>query len=109
MAPCCVIRLSAIRRTEPYALNRVTALISQCVPRDGASNNNVAISGWTAAASETLYAEEVCQRVQIARVDSLRPHVLIDIWRWLRKQPSLPPWESPSHILLSSGWIVISF
>ena len=42
--------------------------------------------------------EEVGQSVvdvmlQIASCRSLRPHVPIDIWVWLKRQPSLPPWS----------------
>ena len=29
--------------------------------------------------------------LQIASIDDLRPHIPIDLWAWLKKEPSLPP------------------
>ena len=54
------------------------------------------VTGWVAAVSATLYTEEVGQSVvdallQIVSIHSLRPHIPISIWTWLKKQPSLPP------------------
>ena len=81
---------------SPTSLNRVIALISPYVPWDGALNNTVAVARWATAASEIPYTEEVGSSVvdallQIASVDFLRPLIPVHIWRWLKRQPSLPP------------------
>ena len=51
---------------------------------------------WAAAALAVPDAEEVSQSVvdtllQISSIESLRPHIPIKIWAWLKKRPSLPP------------------
>ena len=51
---------------------------------------------WAAAALVVVDTEEVSQYVvdtllQIASICSLRPHIPIGIWVWLKKRPSLPP------------------
>ena len=51
---------------------------------------------WAKAASAIPYTDEVGQSVvdvllQIAAVDELVPHIPVDIWSWLTKQPTLPP------------------
>ena len=99
------------RRVEPYilplfddpnahSLNSVIILVSPYMPwsnalvgRDVYKN---AATGWAAAVSAAPYTEEVGQDVvdvllQIASIDSLRPHIPVDIRARLMKQPSLPP------------------
>ena len=54
-----------------------------------------AVARWVAEASAIPYTEEVGSSVvdalfQIAWVDLLRPHIPIEIWRWLKSQPPLP-------------------
>ena len=51
---------------------------------------------WAAAASAVPYTEEVGRDVvsallQIACCNSLRPHVPLNIWTWLKKHSTLPP------------------
>ncbi|KAF9778945.1 hypothetical protein BJ322DRAFT_463948 [Thelephora terrestris] len=51
---------------------------------------------WAAAISRVTPTEEVERRVvdallQIASVDSLRPHIPNDSWSWLNRRPVLPP------------------
>ena len=51
---------------------------------------------WAAAALAVPDTEDVSQDVvdtllQISSIYSLRPHVPIEIWAWLKKRPSLPP------------------
>lgn len=82
-------------KQSPTSLNRVITLISPYVPWDGALNDTTAVARWAAAAMAIPYTEEVGQSVidtlfQIAFVDILRPHIPLDIWRWLKKQPPLP-------------------
>ena len=50
---------------------------------------------WASAASAVPYTEEVGRGVlgallRISRCDSLRPHIPIEIWRWLNKHSTLP-------------------
>ena len=81
---------------SPTSLNRVIALILPYVPWDGALNNTIAVTRWAAAASAIPYTEEVGTSVidallQVSWVDFLQSQVPIDIWSWLKRQPSLPP------------------
>jgi hypothetical protein len=81
---------------SPTSLDRIIIIISPYVPWEGASNKRVAVSRWAAAALATPYTDEVGQNVvdalfQIAHIDFLRPHIPIEIWRWLKRRPSLPP------------------
>ena len=92
-------------KQSPTSLNRVITLISPYVPWDGVLNSTIAVARWAAAASETPYTEEVGLSVvdalfQIAWIDLLRPHIPIDIWGVLKKQPSHP---SMYHGLLKGG------
>ena len=82
-------------KRSPTSLNRVITLISPYVPWDGALNDTTSVSRWATAAMEIPYTDEVGQSVidtlfQIASVNILRPHIPLDIWRWLKKQPPLP-------------------
>ena len=54
------------------------------------------ITRWAVAALAVPYTEDIGQSVvdtllQIACYDHLQPHIPVDIWTWLKKQPSLPP------------------
>ena len=82
-------------KRSPTSLNRVITLISPYVPWQGALNNTIAVSRWAAAALTVPYTEDVGQNVvdalfQIAFIDFLRPHIPIEIWRMLKRRPSLP-------------------
>jgi hypothetical protein len=81
---------------SPTSLNRVIALVSPYVPWQDALNNPIAVSRWAAAALAIPYTDEVGENVvdalfQIASVDSLRPHIPIEIWGWLKRRPPLSP------------------
>ena len=81
---------------SPTSLNRVIVLVSPYVHWPGALNNTLAVARWVAAVSVIPYTEEIGQSVvdglfHIACVDLLRPHIPIEIWGWLKRQPSLPP------------------
>ena len=83
-------------KRSPTSLNRIITLISPYVPWTGALNNKIAVSRWAAAALATPHTEEVDRNVvdalfQITTIDFLRPHIPIEIWRWLKRRPSLPP------------------
>jgi hypothetical protein len=82
-------------KRSPTSLNRVITLISPYVSWNGALNNKIAVARWAAAASEIPYSEEVGQSVvialfQIAMIDFLRPHIPIEMWGWMKRQPTLP-------------------
>ena len=80
----------------PPSLNRVVVLASPYVAWDNTSDGKKAVVRWAAAVSVITYTEEVGQSVvdallQIAAVNSLRPHIPVDVWEWLKRRPSLPP------------------
>jgi hypothetical protein len=73
----------------------VTVLISPHVDWEQLKDCKNLISRWEAAVSVIPYTEEVGQSVvdtllHVASIRSLRPHISIDVWAWLEKQPSLP-------------------
>ena len=81
------------KQTTP-SLNLVIIFASPHVDWD--RMDETAVTGWAVAVSATPYTKEVGQSVvdallQIASIHSLRPHIPISIWTWLKKQPSLPP------------------
>jgi len=81
---------------NPPSLDQAIVLGSPHVSwRIGPYNENM-VTRWAAAASAVPYSEEDGQSVvdtllQIASVDSLRPHIPVDIWAWLKKRPTFPP------------------
>ena len=55
-----------------------------------------AVTRWAGAVSTVPYTEELGQNVvdtllQIASEPHLQPYIPVQIWLWLKKQPSLPP------------------
>jgi len=80
----------------PISLDYIITLASPHISwHDGLHNENM-VTRWAAAASAVPYTEEVGRIVvdallQIASIDSLRPHIPVDIWGWLKKRPYLPP------------------
>ena len=80
-------------------LNRVVAFISPYVPWDEKFHNEHTVARWAAAVLAVPYTEEIGSPavdalLQIASIDSLRPHIPIDLWAWLKKLPSLPVYRS---------------
>jgi len=68
------------------------------------------VARWAAAVSAVPYTDMVGQSVvdallQIASVRSLRPHIPVGIWSWLKKRPSLPP-ECSGRSMGTSGDVV---
>lgn len=83
-------------KQSPTSLNRVITLVSPYAPWEGTLNSTIAVTRWAAATSAIPYTEEVGQSVvdtlfQIAYIDFLRPHIPLNIWELLKRQPSLPP------------------
>jgi len=81
---------------SPGPRNQVVTLMSPHAHwRFEVSNKNT-VTWWAVAVLAVPYTEEVCRIVvdtllQIASNDRLQPHIPIEIWAWLKKQPSLPP------------------
>lgn len=80
----------------PPTLNRFFIFISPCVPWGDKSHDEHTIARWAAAALAVRYPVDIRHSVvntllQIASIDSLRPHIPIDLWTWLKKLPSLAP------------------
>ena len=78
------------------SLDSIIILASHRVPWNNKRVNKDTVARWAAATSAIPYTEEVGQSVvdallQIASVDSLRPHIPIGIWAWLKRRPSPPP------------------
>ena len=102
-------------KQSPTSLDRVIVLTSPYVHWAGALNSSIAVTRWALAASATPYTEEIGQSVvdalfQIAYIDLLRPHIPLDIWGWIKRQPSLlpvcygkPKRERPLILLLVRG------
>jgi hypothetical protein len=81
---------------SPTSLNRVIVLTAPYVPWKQALNNPVAVARWAAAFLAIPHTEEINQSaldalIRISLVELLRPHIPIEIWRWLKEKPSLPP------------------
>jgi len=72
----------------------VTLMFPYAHWRYGPGTNTV--TRWAEAALAVPYTEEVGQSVvdallQIASYTFLQPYIPVDIWAWLKKQPTLPP------------------
>ena len=103
--------LMRLSKTEsPPSLDWVITLVSPCAPWHTEEYDGNMVGGWVKAVSAVSYTDEVGQSVvdallHIASVDSLRSHVPIDIWVWLKNRPSLPP-QCPGRSKGSTGDVV---
>ena len=93
VGPCIVPLLD--KPTTP-SLDSIIILASHRVPWYSSRVDKDTVARWAAATLAIPYTEEVGQSVvdallQIASVDSLRPHIPIGIWAWLKRRPSPPP------------------
>ena len=75
--------------------NWLITLVALCVDWTDKAHGEDAVAGWAAAVSTVPDTEEVVRSVvgtlmQITNVDSLRPHIPVEIWRWIKKWQSLP-------------------
>ena len=87
-----------IGKSGTPSLNRAIILMPPCLYWDDEWADETTVTWWAAAALALPYTEEVGQNVvdvmlQIASHRSLKPHTPTDIWVWLKKRPSLPPWS----------------
>ena len=103
-----LMRLS--ETASPPSLDWVITLLSPHAPWHSEKCDESMVVRWAKAASTMSYTEEVgCSVVDtlphIASVDSLRSHIPIEIWAWLKRQPSLPP-QCPGRSRGSSGDVV---
>ena len=81
---------------SPSSLDRIITLVAPHMHWYSTLNNPVAVTRWATAALAVQYTEDVGQSVvdalfDIAKIEFLRPHIPIDIWRLLKRRPSLPP------------------
>src|ERR1700753_3022995 len=95
MAPCWTLHHRAVQRTAPPP-PKVLSLTSRYAPWDCKLLGTQTVSRWAEVVSTILHSEEVGQRVvdtllQIAPIDSLRPHISNNVWTWLKKRSPLPP------------------
>jgi hypothetical protein len=86
--------ITLLSKPTPPSLNRATVLLSTYVPQH--YWDECVIARWAAAVSAVPYSEKVGWSVvgtllQLASTKTLRPYIPVDIWAWLKKQPSLPP------------------
>ena len=82
-------------KSSPPFLNQAIILAAPCIRWDyGGTYLEKATARWGSAVLATPYSEEVGQSVvdalvQIVYCDSLRPHIPIGVWAWLKRQPPL--------------------
>ena len=81
---------------NPPPLHRVVTLMSPYVPWDDKLHDGHTVAEWAVAALAVPYTEEIgCSVVdallQIASIDSLRRHIPVDLWAWLKRMPPLRP------------------
>ena len=81
---------------SPGYLNRVITLASPYALWNPQDSHSGMVTRWVAAVSVAPDTEEVGQSVvdallQIASLNSLQPHIPVDVWALLKKRPSLPP------------------
>lgn len=81
---------------SPPPLHRVVTLMSPYVPWGDKPHDEHTVARWAAAASAVPYSDEVgCSVVnallQIASIDSLRPHIPVNLWELLKEKPPLRP------------------
>ena len=77
-------------KASPWAIILVTPYILHRDSQQGLFHH------WVAATSVVPHTEQVAQSVadallQFAYHSSLLPHITVDVWSWLKTQPSLPP------------------
>ena len=89
-----IMRLSNTQ--TPPSLDWLVTLASPHVSWHDEPYDGDMVARWAAAASALPYTEEVGQStvgvlLHIASVHFLRPHIPVEIWTLLKKQPSLPP------------------
>ena len=96
---------------HPPSLNWIVTLASSEVPWSSRLHDKNTVARWAAAVSAVPHTEEVCPSVveallQIASIDSLRPHIPIEAWAWLKKWTPLLPLSggrsegSRNHVIL---------
>ena len=78
------------------SLNWIITLASPEVPWSGDSHDESTVARWAAVVSAVPYTEEICQSVvgallQIASINSLRPHIPTGAWARLKEWTPLSP------------------
>lgn len=75
---------------------RTVVLVLPCIPWNWLIGREDLIQRWASAVSMVPYTDECAEDVanvllQIASEEKLLPYITPGIWRWLIKQPALPP------------------
>ena len=88
-------------------MDSLIIFLSPYIYWDGKYHSKGDVTRWAAAASTVPYTEEVGRDVvsallQIACCDSLRPHIPIEIWTWMKKYSTLPPLYRGQAIIITS-------
>ena len=83
-------------KRSPSSLDRVIILAAPYLPWRSVLNSTTAVSRWVTAVLAIQYTDEIGESVvdalfDIVRVEFLRPHIPIDVWRLLKRRPPLPP------------------
>ena len=81
--------------SSPPFPNQAIILAAPCVPWGNGTYFEKAAARWASAVLATPFCEEVGQSVvdallRISQWDTLRPHIPIGIFAWLKRQPFLP-------------------
>ena len=83
--------------------NWLIAVVAQYVNWEDEEHGEDAVVAWAAAVSTVPDTGEVISGVvdmlmQITNIDSLRPHIPIEIWVWMKKLQSLPVADWPRYV-----------
>ena len=92
------------------SMNSLIILLSPYIGWDDIYHSEGDVTRWAAAASAVPYTEQVGRDVvsalvQISRYDSLRPHIPLKIWMWLKKHSTLPPLPQRRPVRITSNTI----
>ena len=92
------------------SMNSLIILSSPYIGWDDTYHNKDDVIRWAAAALTVPYTEEVGQDVvgallQISMYDSLRPHVPLEIWTWLKKHSTLPPLHNGLYLQITNSTV----
>ncbi|KAF9780459.1 hypothetical protein BJ322DRAFT_293901 [Thelephora terrestris] len=85
-----------LQKPGPPSLHRFIALTAHYRRWRYQAEDEIAAIRWATAVLEVRYTEETCRSavdtaLQIVHIERLRPHIPVEVWAWLKKQPILPP------------------
>ena len=88
--------------------NWLIALVAPHVNWEDEERGADIVAAWAAAVSTVPDTEEVIRSVVgtlmlITRIDSLRPHIPVETWAWMKKLRSLPVADWPPFLTITPG------